>query len=52
MAERRYALVFYVAVVVAAAATYGVYKALEATRESNRVVTAQEIGRASCRERV
>ena len=43
MAERRYAMVFYVAVLVAAAATYGVYKALEATKESNRVVTAQVV---------
>jgi pilus assembly protein CpaB len=40
MAERRYTLVFYVAVIVAAVATYGVYKALEVTRESGRVVTA------------
>jgi pilus assembly protein CpaB len=43
MAERRYTLVFYVAVLVAAAATYGVYKALEATKENNRVVTAQVV---------
>jgi pilus assembly protein CpaB len=40
MAERRYALVFYVAVLVAALATFGVYKALQATKESSRVVTA------------
>lgn len=39
MAERRYALVFYVAVMVAAAATYGVYKALEANKASGRIVT-------------
>jgi pilus assembly protein CpaB len=43
MAERRYTLVFYVAVLVAAIATYGVYKALEASKESNRVVTAQVV---------
>ena len=43
MAERRYTLVFYVAVLVAAAATYGVYKALEASKESSRVVTAQVV---------
>ena len=39
MAERRYTLVFYVAVLVAAGATYGVYKALEANKASSRVVT-------------
>jgi pilus assembly protein CpaB len=43
MAERRYTLVFYVAVLVAAAATYGVYRAIEASKASNRVVTAQVV---------
>jgi pilus assembly protein CpaB len=43
MAERRYTMVFYVAVLVAAAATYGVYRAIEATKESNRIVTAQVV---------
>jgi pilus assembly protein CpaB len=43
MAERRYTLVFYVAVLVAAAATYGVYKALEASKESGRLATAQVV---------
>jgi pilus assembly protein CpaB len=37
MAERRYTLVFYAAVLVAAAATYGVYRVLETTKESGRV---------------
>jgi len=36
-------MVFYVAVLVAAAATYGVYRAIEATKESNRIVTAQVV---------
>ena len=39
MAERRYTLVFLVAVLVAIAATFGVYKVLEATKESSRVAT-------------
>jgi pilus assembly protein CpaB len=43
MAERRYTLVFYIAVLVAAAATYGVYRALQASKESARVVTAQVV---------
>ncbi|MDB4910059.1 MAG: cpaB [Gemmatimonadetes bacterium] len=43
MAERRYTLVFYIAVLVAAVATYGVYRALEASKENNRVVTAQVV---------
>lgn len=43
MAERRYALVFYVAVIVAAAATYGVYKALEANKANNRIATASVV---------
>ncbi|MGI8497267.1 MAG: Flp pilus assembly protein CpaB [Gemmatimonadaceae bacterium] len=40
MAERRYTLVFYAAIIIAAGATYGVYKALEANKASNRIVTA------------
>jgi pilus assembly protein CpaB len=43
MAERRYTLVFYIAVLVAAAATYGVYRAIETTKANNRVVTAQVV---------
>ena len=39
MAERRYSLVFYAALVVAVGATYGVYKLLEHNRESARVAT-------------
>ena len=42
MAERRYSLVFYAAVLVAAAATYGVYLMLQRTREANRVATGPE----------
>src|SRR5574340_435156 len=40
MAERRYSMVFYVALAVAVVATYGVYVLLERTREANRVATA------------
>ena len=43
MAERRYAVVFYTAVLVALAATYGVYRMLEKTKESNQLVTAPVI---------
>lgn len=39
MAERRYSMVFYAAVVVAAGATYGVYKLLQHNRESARIAT-------------
>lgn len=39
MAERRYSVVFYAALVVAAGATYGVYKLLQHSRESARVAT-------------
>jgi pilus assembly protein CpaB len=39
MAERRYTLVFYAAVVTAAAATYGVYRVIETTKESARIPT-------------
>jgi pilus assembly protein CpaB len=39
MAERRYSVVFYAAIVVAAAATYGVYRLLQHNRESARIAT-------------
>jgi pilus assembly protein CpaB len=39
MAERRYSLVFYIALIVAAGATYGVYKLLQHNRESTRIAT-------------
>lgn len=39
MAERRYQLVFFSAVAVALAATVGVYRMLEKTKESSRIVT-------------
>lgn len=39
MAERRYSVVFYAAIVVAAGATYGVYKLLQHNRESARIAT-------------
>jgi pilus assembly protein CpaB len=39
MADRRYTLVLYVAVLVAAGATFGVYRTLEATKARSRVVT-------------
>ncbi|MDQ6885737.1 MAG: Flp pilus assembly protein CpaB [Gemmatimonadota bacterium] len=40
MAERRYTLVFYAALAIAAAATYGVYRTLEETKASGRIATA------------
>lgn len=40
MADRRYSLVFYSALVVAVGATYGVYVMLQRTRENSRVATA------------
>lgn len=40
MADRRYSIVFYVAVLVAAGATYGVYVLLQRARQSSRVATA------------
>lgn len=39
MAERRYTLVFYVAIVTALAATYGVYRVLQNTKAQNQVAT-------------
>jgi pilus assembly protein CpaB len=39
MAEKRYTLIFYGAVLVAGAATFGVYRVLQATKESSRVAT-------------
>ena len=40
MAAKRYSFVFYVAVLVAVAATYSVFKVLESTKASSRVATA------------
>jgi pilus assembly protein CpaB len=40
MAAKRYSFVFYIAIVVAVAATYSVFKVLESTKASNRVATA------------
>lgn len=40
MAARRYTAVFYIALLVAIAATYGVYRVIESTKASNRVATA------------
>jgi pilus assembly protein CpaB len=39
MADRRYTIVFYAAVLTAAGATFGVYRTLEATRARSRIVT-------------
>lgn len=39
MAARRYTIVFYIALVVAAGATYGVYRVIESTKASNRIAT-------------
>ena len=39
MAGRRYTFVFYVAVAIAALATFGVYRVLEQTKASSRVAT-------------
>lgn len=39
MAQRRYTIVFYAAVFIAAMATYGVYRVLEAAKTSSRVAT-------------
>lgn len=40
MAAKRYSVVFYVALIVAIGATYGVYRVIESTKASNRVATA------------
>lgn len=40
MAAKRYSFVFYIAIVVAAAATYSVFKVLESTKASSQVATA------------
>jgi pilus assembly protein CpaB len=40
MAARRYSVVFYVALIIALGATYGVYRVIESTKASNRVATA------------
>ena len=58
MAERRFQLVFFSAVAVAVAATFGVYRVLEKTKESSRVVTqpvvvaAQDVPQGARFERV
>jgi pilus assembly protein CpaB len=39
MAERRYTAVLYIAIIVAGAATYGVYRVLEANRARSRIAT-------------
>ena len=39
MAERRYTLVFYVAILTAAGATFGVYRVLESTKAKSKVPT-------------
>ena len=39
MAGRRYTFVFYVAVAIAALATFGVYRVLETTKASSRIAT-------------
>ena len=43
MAAKRYSFVFYIAILVAVAATYSVFKVLESTKASNRVATAPVI---------
>jgi len=40
MAAKRYSFVFYIAIIVAIAATYSVFRVLEATKASSRVATA------------
>ncbi|MFN2399310.1 MAG: Flp pilus assembly protein CpaB [Gemmatimonadaceae bacterium] len=40
MAERRYTMIFYVALVVAAGAAYGVYRLLESTKARSKVATS------------
>src|SRR5688500_16533021 len=39
MAERRYTLVFVIALLTAGAATFGIFRALEASKASNRIAT-------------
>lgn len=43
MAERRYTLMFYAAIVVAGLATWGVYRVLQETKQRNRVETVRVI---------
>ncbi len=43
MAEKRYTFVFLIAVVIALAATAGVFRALRAIREGNHVAMAQVV---------
>jgi pilus assembly protein CpaB len=40
MAAKRYSFVFYIAIIVAVAATYSVFKVLESTKASSKVATA------------
>jgi len=39
MAAKRYTVIFYLALVVAVIATFGVYRVLEATKASSRIAT-------------
>ena len=43
MAAKRYTIVFYVALLVAIVATFGVYRVLEATKASSKVATVPVI---------
>jgi pilus assembly protein CpaB len=47
MAAKRYSFVFYIAILVAIAATYSVFKVLESTKASSRVATAPVVVAAS-----
>jgi pilus assembly protein CpaB len=40
MAAKRYSMIFYTALIVAVGATYGVYRAIESAKASNRVATS------------
>lgn len=57
MAERRYTTIFAVALVTAAAATFGIYRVLEATKAQNKIVTRpvvvalQDVGESQAFER-
>ena len=39
MAERRYTTIFAAALVTAAAATFGIYRVLEATKAQSKIIT-------------
>jgi pilus assembly protein CpaB len=43
MAAKRYTLIFYIALVVAVIATFGVYRILEATKASSRIATVSVV---------